>query len=178
MTPSQRAGPPDRCQRLMVVDDHEVVRAGLVAVLSQEPHVELVETASTGQEAVDLARRTRPDVAIIDLRLPDTSGDKLCRELKSIFPEIAVIVLSSYLTEEGVRAAIGAGASSYVTKAAGIAELRAALARAQQQDVEGPPARLSVSQIGARLQQFDEARAETGTPTPQQARVLELAAEG
>jgi len=55
-----------------------------------------------------------------------------------MFQEIAVIVLSSYLTEEGVGAAIGAGASSYVTKTAGIAELRAALARTQQQDVEGP----------------------------------------
>lgn len=175
--PSERAGPSDGCQRLMVVDDHEVVLAGLVAALSQEPHIELVGTATTGQEAVDLARRIRPDVAIIDLRLPDTSGDKLCRELKSRFPEISVIVLSSYLTEESVRAAIGAGASSYVTKAAGLAELRAAITRTQA-GADGCPAPLSVSQIVARLQQFAEARAESGTPTPQQARVLELAADG
>lgn len=169
--------PPDpaRCRRLIVVDDHEVVREGLVAVLSQEPGFELVGTASTGREAVDLARRARPDVAIVDLRLPDLPGDELCRELTAMLPGITVVVLSSYLTEESVRAAMGAGASAYVTKAAGIAELRAALARTAP-GTSAPE--LTVSQIVGRLQRFVEERADHDAPTPQQARVLQLASEG
>lgn len=158
-----------------MVDDHEVVREGLVAVLAQDPRFEIVGTASTGREAVELVRRTRPDVAILDLRLPDTPGDALCRELRALLPDLAVIVLSSSLSEDSVRSAIEAGASSYVTKAAGIAELRAALARTGP-GADGPP--MTVSQIVRRLQQFVEERVDDDAPTPQQARVLQLAAEG
>lgn len=160
-------------RRLIVVDDHEVVREGLVAVLTQEPDLEIVGTASTGREAIELARRTRPDVAILDLRLPDTPGDALCRELRSQLPGLAVVVLSSYLTEESVRAAMDAGASCYVTKAAGIAELRAAL-----RPGAGSCPRMTVSQIVGRLQEFVQERADGEAPTPQQARVLQLAAKG
>lgn len=167
--------PGSRCRRLIVVDDHEVVREGLVAVLAQEPGLELVGTASTGREAVDLARRVRPDVAILDLRLPDVPGDELCRELTALLPDLTVIVLSSYLTEESVRAAIGAGAAAYVTKAAGIGELRAALARTAPGAARPS---LTVSQIVGRLARFVAERADGDAPTPQQARVLQLASEG
>ena len=164
-------------RRLIVVDDHEVVLEGLVAVLSHEPGLELVGTASTGRDAVDLARRVRPDVAIIDLRLPDMTGNELCRELTQILPDISVVVLSSYLSEESVRNAISAGASSYVTKSAGIAELRAALARpAPGEGSAGAP--WTVSQIVTRLETFVDERSDGDTPTPQQARVLQLASEG
>lgn len=163
-------------RRLMVVDDHEVVREGLVAVLSQDPGIEIVGTASTGREAAELAHRTRPDVAILDLRLPDTPGDALCRELRCLLPELAVVVLSSYLTEESVRAAMDAGASSYVTKAAGIAELRAAVTRAAPG--AGGCAPMTVSQIVGRLRENVAERAGGDAPTPQQARVLQLASEG
>jgi len=158
-----------------VVDDHEVVREGLVAVLSQDPDLEIVGTASTGREATELARRTRPDVAILDLRLPDTPGDALCRELRSLLPDLAVVVLSSSLTEECVRAAMTAGASSYVTKAAGIAELRAAITRTAPGAEQCPP--MTVSQIVGHLQGFIQERTAGDAPTPQQARVLQLAAE-
>lgn len=163
-------------RRLIVVDDHEVVREGLVAVLSREPDLEVVGTAATGREAAELARRTRPDLAIVDLRLPDTPGDALCRELRALLPDLEVVVLSSSLTEDGVRSAMDAGASSYVTKAAGIAELRAALRRGVPgADGCRPP---TVSQIVGRLREFVQERADGDAPTPQQARVLELAAEG
>lgn len=163
-------------RRLIVVDDHEVVREGLVAVLAHEPDLDVVGTAATGREAVELARRTRPDVAILDLRLPDTPGDALCRELRCLLPELVVIVLSSSLAEDRVRAAMDAGASSYVTKAAGIAELRAALARTVPGADRCP--RMTASQIVGRLQEFVQERADGDGPTPQQARVLQLAAEG
>ncbi len=171
--PTHRAG-PGRRQRLIVVDDHEVVREGLVAVLSQDPTFDLVGTASTGREAVALARRTRPDVAVVDLRLPDGPGDELCRQLTALLPGIGVVVLSSHLSEESVRDALCAGAVSYVTKAAGISELRAALARA----VDRCSAPMTVSQIVGRLQHSVDERAGGDAPTPQQSRVLDLAAAG
>jgi len=175
--PRSRTRAPAPTRRLVLVDDHEVVREGLVAVLAQDPRFEIVGSASTGREAVEVVRRTRPDVAILDLRLPDTPGDALCRELRALLPDLAVIVLSSYLTEESVRASIDAGASAYVTKAAGIAELRDALARTAP-DADECRSRMTVSQIIGRLQQFVEERADGDAPTPQQARVLQLASEG
>jgi DNA-binding NarL/FixJ family response regulator len=175
--PRSRTRAPVLRRRLVLVDDHEIVREGLVAVLAQDPRFEIVGTASTGREAVELVRRTRPDIAILDLRLPDTPGDVLCRELRAQLPNLAVVVLSSSLTEESVRAALDAGASSYVTKAAGIAELRDALARTAP-DADGCRTRMTVSQIVGRLQQFVEERVDDDAPTPQQARVLQLASEG
>lgn len=159
-----------------MVDDHEIVREGLVAVLRRDPGLELVGTASTGREATELARRTRPDVAILDMRLPDTSGDALCRELRCLLPDLDVVVLSSSHTEENVRSAMDAGASCYVTKTAGISELRAALARTASK--AGADLGMTASQVIDRLQQSVQERADGGAPTPQQARVLQLAAQG
>lgn len=165
-----------RARRLIVVDDHEIVREGLVAVLRHEPDLEVVGTAATGREATELARRTRPDVAILDMRLPDTSGDALCRELRCLLPELDVVVLSSALSDESVRCAMDAGAACYVTKAAGIGELRAALARtAAQAGVVTP---MTAAQIVGRLRRSVSERVEGDAPTPQQARVLELTAQG
>jgi len=177
MMPSDGAGPPVPSRRLIVVDDHEVVCEGLVAVLSQEPGFELAGTAATGRDAIDPARRVRPDVAIIDLRLPDITGNDLCKELTLMLPDITIVVLSSYLSEESVRDAISAGASSYVTKAAGIAELRTALARTAP-GADSFSAPFSVSQIVKRLERFVEERSDGDTPTPQQAQVLQFASEG
>src|SRR5690348_5245273 len=102
--------------RLLIVDDHEVVREGLVASLSDDARFTIVGAASSGEAGVELARQQRPDIAVIDMRLPDMSGADLCRELRRLLPDIGVIALSSYLTEDAVRSALNAGASAYVTK--------------------------------------------------------------
>ena len=164
--------------RLIIVDDHEVVREGLVAALSQDVRFAIVGAASSGEAAVDLARQQRPDVAIIDMRLPDMPGHDLCRELRRLLPEINVIALSSYLTEDAVRNALNAGASAYVTKAAGLAELRGALDEANARGRGRWDQELNATQIVRRLEQLVESRSDTSSPTPQQARVLELAAQG
>jgi DNA-binding NarL/FixJ family response regulator len=164
--------------RLLIVDDHEVVREGLMAALSKDSRFSLVGGASTAQEAVDLARRERPDVAIVDMHLPDVPGHELCRQLRGLIRDITVIALSSYLTEEAVRNAIRAGASAYVTKAAGLQELRAVLDEVCAPGGSRPADALNVTQIVRRLEQLVEARSDTSTPTPQQARVLQLAAQG
>src|SRR3954470_23977856 len=120
---------------VLIVDDHEVAREGLRAALGNDPDYEIVAAEPNGRRALEAARRTRPDVAIVDLCLPDMPGDELCRELLVVRPGLAVVMLTSYLTEETVRRSLHAGASSYVTKAAGLPELRAALARIRE---EGP----------------------------------------
>lgn len=161
------------CLRLLVVDDHEVVRAGLAAALNQGPGLQVVGSAGSGAEAMTLAARERPDVAILDMRLPDLSGTELCRRLRDDSPALSVVMLSSYLSEDAVREAIAAGASAYVTKAAGLSELRRVL-----EETRDGGARDGVSQIVRRLRELDRARVGDDGPTPQQARVLELVAQG
>jgi DNA-binding NarL/FixJ family response regulator len=113
--------------RILIVDDHEVVREGLVGALSSEADREIVGVASTAEEGIRRAKQTLPDVALIDLRLPDMGGVDLCRRMRANFPSMAIVILTSYLSEDVVRDAIAAGATGYVTKSAGLTELRRVL---------------------------------------------------
>ena len=149
-----------------------------MATLSSDPRFTLVGGASSAAEAVELARQARPDVAIVDMHLPDVPGHELCRQLRGLLRDITVVALSSYLTEEAVRNAINAGASAYVTKASGLQELRAVLDEVCSPAGSGSGDGLNVTQIVRRLEQLVAARSDTSGPTPQQARVLQLAAEG
>lgn len=162
--------------RIMIVDDHELVREGVRSALSRVAGVEVVAEASTGREALRRVRQTLPDVALVDLRLPDMRGEDLTRELARGFPGTAVIILSTYLSEETVRGALQAGAAAYVTKAAGLPELLAAIERVRLGRSVTSPA--SGPQIVKQLHQLVNERMSGTTPTPQQERVLELAAEG
>jgi DNA-binding NarL/FixJ family response regulator len=162
--------------RIMIVDDHELVREGVRSALSRVAGIEVVGEASTGREALRRVRQTLPDIALVDLRLPDMRGEDLTRELHKGFPGTAVIILSTYLSEETVRGALQAGAAAYVTKAAGLPELLAAIERVRQgRRVVGAA---SGPQIVKQLHQLVNERMSGTTPTPQQERVLELAAEG
>lgn len=102
--------------RVLLVDDHEVVRVGLRSLLSQEPGIEVVGEAGSATEAVAQAARLRPDVAIIDVRLPDRSGVEACREIRADIPELKVIMLTSYSDDRAVLASVMAGASGYLLK--------------------------------------------------------------
>lgn len=161
--------------RLLIVDDHEVVREGVAAALAKDERLDIVGTVSSAKEALEVARRTLPDLALVDLRLPDQRGEELTRELRTRFPGTAVIVLSTYLSEGTVQASLDAGASAYVTKAAGLGELRAAIDRVLSGD--GPDAG-SAPQIVNQLHALVAARIEEPILTPRQESVLELAAEG
>jgi DNA-binding NarL/FixJ family response regulator len=172
---SPTATSPDtqRAVRVLVADDHEVVREGLSATLSSDGQFEIVAAVATAADALTMATRTRPDVALIDLRLPDMMGDQLCRELRKRLPSTAVVILSSYVSEDTVRTAMDAGASAYITKGAGLSELRKALVSvaAGEADPSHPPI---VGQLHALVAQ----RGGQGRLTPQQERVLELSADG
>ncbi len=119
--------PGDRQLRLLVVDDHEVVRQGLVAMLARRPHFQVVAQAATVAEAIEMARRYRPELVVMDVRLPDGSGIEACREIRAELPETRVVMLTSYPDEEAVFSAIVAGASGYLLKQVRGRDLVAAL---------------------------------------------------
>jgi DNA-binding NarL/FixJ family response regulator len=102
--------------RLVIVDDHEVVRQGLVALLDRRPGFQVVGEAGTAAEAIEQARRLQPDLVIMDVRLPDGSGIEACREIRAEQPGTRVVMLTSYPDEEAVLSAIVAGASGYLLK--------------------------------------------------------------
>jgi DNA-binding NarL/FixJ family response regulator len=108
--------PERRPLRIMVVDDHEVVRQGLVALLDRRDGFDVVAQAGTMAEAIAAAARFEPDLVIMDVRLPDGSGIEACREIRGARPETRVIMLTSYPDEEAVLSAIIAGASGYLLK--------------------------------------------------------------
>ncbi len=123
------AQPPDatRPLRLLVVDDHEIVRQGLVALLDRRPEFSVVAQAGTMAEAVGAAQRFRPDLVVMDVRLPDGSGIEACRDIRAEMPETRVVMLTSYPDEEAVLSAIIAGASGYLLKQVRGRDLVAAL---------------------------------------------------
>ena len=109
--------------RIVLVDDHEVVRIGLKAVLSQHENFEVVDEAATGQEAVRRALRHRPDIVLMDVRLSGMSGIEACREIKRAAPDVKVIMLTSYGDDDTVFESINAGASGFVVKQIGTNDL-------------------------------------------------------
>src|SRR3990170_837115 len=113
--------------RLLVVDDHEVVRQGLVSMLGRRQGFQVVAEAGTSAAAVEMAERYRPDLVIMDVRLPDGSGVEACREIRAELPDTRVVILTSYPDEEAVFASIVAGASGYLLKQVRARDLVAAL---------------------------------------------------
>jgi two-component system, NarL family, response regulator DevR len=102
--------------RVMLVDDHEVVREGLRALLNRRPGMSVVAEAGTVAQAIEVALKEKPDVVVMDVRLPDGSGVEACREIRSELPDTRMIMLTSYADEDAVMASILAGASAYLLK--------------------------------------------------------------
>ena len=113
---SSEATPAQPPLRLLVVDDHEVVREGLVALLSRREEFQVVAEAGTVAESLAAARWFEPDLVIMDVRLPDGSGIEACREIRNELPATRIVMLTSYPDEEAVLSAILAGASGYLLK--------------------------------------------------------------
>ncbi|MFF3612050.1 response regulator [Streptomyces sp. NPDC002580] len=102
--------------RVFLLDDHEVVRRGLSDLLEAEPDISVVGDAGSVEQALVRGPALRPDVAVLDVRLPDGDGISVCRELRSQMPELACLMLTSFDDEEALLDAIMAGASGYVLK--------------------------------------------------------------
>lgn len=102
--------------RVFLLDDHEVVRRGITDLLDAEPDISVIGDADTVEHALVRAPALRPDVAVLDVRLPDGDGITVCRELRSRMPELACLMLTSFDDEDALLDAIMAGASGYVLK--------------------------------------------------------------
>ena len=102
--------------RVFLVDDHEVVRRGIRQLLNDADGVIVVGEAGSAAEALERVAAARPDVAVLDVRLPDGSGIGVCREIRSAHPEIRCLMLTSYADDEALFSAIMAGASGYILK--------------------------------------------------------------
>ena len=109
-------GSPQKRVRILLVDDHHVVRLGLINVFDMFPQFEVVGQAATVAEAIDQAGRLQPDVVLMDVRLPDGSGVEACREIRDRWHNVQVLMLTSYSDEEALISSIMAGAAGYLLK--------------------------------------------------------------
>lgn len=110
-------------QRILLVDDHEVVRLGLKSLLERHPNFDVVGEASSAREALEQTAMLKPDVVVMDIRLPGTSGIEACEQIINQFPNTKVIILTSYAEDEMLFSAIRAGASGYILKQIGSEDL-------------------------------------------------------
>ncbi|WP_285732748.1 response regulator transcription factor [Nocardiopsis sp. ATB16-24] len=169
---------PDRNQTIHVflVDDHEVVRRGLVALLQDEEDIEVVGEAGTAAEALGRIPATRPDVAVLDVRLPDGNGVEVCRDLRSRSPELACLMLTSYADDEALYDAVMAGAAGYVLKQIHGSDLVGAIRTVASGDSLLDPH--STTLVMRRLREGPNAADPLTGLSEQERRVFELIGEG
>ncbi len=167
-----------RALRVLVVDDHEVVRQGLVALLDRRDGFEVVAQAGTVAEAMSEARRFQPDLVVMDVRLPDGSGIEACRDIRSERPETRIVMLTSYPDEEAVLSAIIAGASGYLLKQVRGRDLVSALESVARGDSLLDPAVTEKVLQRVRTAAAGGASDELADLTTQERKILLLVAEG
>ena len=136
--------------RVMVVDDQALVREGLMTLLDAAPDIAPVAAAADGEEAVRLAARHRPDVVLMDLRMPLLDGVEATRQIRAAQPETEIVVLTTHADESSILDALRAGARGYLTKDAGIAEIsRAVHAASDHQALLDPVAQNALIEAAA-----------------------------
>ncbi|MEX2144076.1 MAG: response regulator transcription factor [Anaerolineales bacterium] len=164
--------------KILLVDDHEVVRLGLKSLLSHYPKFEVVAEASTADDAIRQAKEYKPDVVVMDIRLPGKSGIEATREITSKQPETKVIMLTTFADDELLFDAISAGASGYVLKQIDSGELINALERIGRGESLLDPA--VTQQVFKRMRESTrKAETEAFSPlTEQELKVLALVAQG
>src|SRR3954470_16807409 len=162
--------------RVFLLDDHEIVRRGLRELLESEGDIEVIGESSLAQEAARRIPALRPDVAVLDGRLPDGSGIDVCRTVRSTHPEIAALILTSYDDDEALFSAIMAGAAGYVLKQVRGNDLLETVRRvAAGQSMLDPAV---TQQVLDRLRRGPEDDPALAPLTPQERRILELIGEG
>jgi DNA-binding NarL/FixJ family response regulator len=163
--------------RVYLLDDHEIVRRGLVALLESSGDIEVIGESGSAQEATRRIPALRPDVAVLDARLPDGSGIDVCRDIRSADPNIKALILTSYQDDEALFSAIMAGAAGYVLKQIKGNDLIDSIRRvAAGQSLLDP---LVTAQVLERIRHgVDNEPQELASLTTQERRILELIAEG
>ncbi len=161
--------------RVFLLDDHEVVRRGLRELLEAEDDLEVVGEADTAETALARIPATSPDIAVLDVRLPDGDGVEVCREIRSKHPEIACLMLTSFSDDEALFAAIMAGAAGFVLKQVRGSDLVDAVRRvAAGESLLDPTV---TARVLERLRASPEDDELSGL-TPQEQRILALIGEG
>jgi DNA-binding NarL/FixJ family response regulator len=178
MTDGPVTGDATHPLRVLVVDDHEVVREGLVALLDRRPGFSVVAQAGTVADALAAAKRFEPDLVVMDVRLPDGSGIEACREIRAEMPTIRVVMLTSYPDEEAVLSAIVAGASGYLLKQIRARDLVSALETVGRGESLLDPAVTERVLERVRRMAAGEAHDELAALTAQERKILLLVAEG
>lgn len=154
--------------RLLLADDHSIVLVGLMTLLRLETDLEIVATAEDGIEAVDKFRLTRPDVALLDVRMPGLNGIDAARQILAEFPQAKILILTSFESQEDIHVALQLGVSGYLLKESKRSELVSAIRCALAGEVYLPP-------MIARLA---SERAAQPDLSPRQLEVLDLVAKG
>ena len=162
--------------RVFLLDDHEVVRRGLRELFDAEPDLEVVGEASTAEEALARVPATRPDVAVLDVRLPDGDGVEVCRDLRSALPELSCLMLTSFADDEALFSAILAGAAGYVLKQIKGGDLVNAVRRVAAGESLLDPSLTRQVMDRLRGEQAEDER--LARLTSQERNILELIAEG
>lgn len=174
--PEAEAGGLPEPIRVFLLDDHEVVRRGLRDLLDAAGGIEVVGEAGTADEALRRIPPTRPDVAILDVRLPDGDGVEVCREIRSTHPEVQCLILTSFSDDEALFQAIMAGAAGYLLKQVRGTDLVDAVRRVSGGQSLLDPA--VTAQVLERLRTPPEADERLARLTEQERRILDLIAEG
>ena len=169
-------GLPSEPVRVFLLDDHEVVRRGLRDLLEAAGGIDVVGEAGTADEALRRIPPTRPDVAILDVRLPDGNGVEVCREVRSAHPEVQCLILTSFSDDEALFQAIMAGAAGYLLKQVRGTDLVDAVRRVSQGQSLLDPA--VTTRVLERLRTPPEDDERLARLTEQERRILDLIAEG
>jgi DNA-binding NarL/FixJ family response regulator len=165
--------------RIVIAEDHAILREGLKALLSAEPDLHVVGEAKDGRDAIRLAEREKPDMILMDLSMPRMHGTEAIREISKRTPQTKILVLTVHKNEDYIFATFEAGASGYVVKDASYAELAAAI-RAVLQGQQYISPSISAGVIRGYVEGNKRRHLETswGTLTPREREVLKLIAEG
>ena len=161
--------------KILIVDDHDIVRKGLAMLVSRQEDLTVVAEAGTAAEAVEKARKTVPDVVVMDIRLPDGTGIEACREIRNDNSDVKVLMLTSYGDEEAVMGSIMAGASGYLLKEIRSQEIVDAIRRVGSgQSLLDPSVTASVLERVRRGKEQDV----LAQLTDQEKKILELIVDG
>jgi NarL family two-component system response regulator LiaR len=163
--------------RILIADDHIVMRQGLSALIDEEPNIEVIAQAANGQEAVDLFLQTKPDIVLMDLAMPGKDGLEAIQEIIAADPAAKILVLTSYSDEIKVFAAIQAGALGYLLKATSAEELLSAIEHVYQGNSYLPPA-IARQVIQGIQKPKQPVLAASPTLTRREIDILELLAQG
>lgn len=163
---------------ILLVDDHEVVRLGLKSLLEHNDKFDVVAEAGTAKEAIEMVEQYQPDVVLMDVRLPGSSGIDACQEITKRWPEVRVVILTSYAEDEMLFSAIRAGASGYVLKQIGAEGLIAAIEAACRGDALLDPAVTQRVFQEVRRAVKEEEAAAFANLSQQEKHVLVLVSEG